>query len=393
MSDYKVIVPEGTTNFALNPSAEIAGNFAALAGTTATRETTYQHYGLYAYRVQTNANNEGITLTLSALANTIHYVTMRASQTLPAAWDWSLDDSTYTEPTLLEAIDGTWSLYGVEFPAAQANGSTTLYIRQKGAGSGDFWLDGIQVEEALYTTYCDGTQEGCEWNGAEHASTSTRSADSRAGGVVLDLQDDYGFNISGVSGTGTAPQELFIDSYSQLPGGKLNARKVNSRVITLTGLITGTSETDFWQKKQDLRALFNPSAFPEDENGEQPVRLRFEGATIHKEIAVHYETGLETNITADDPCAWEKVAVRFVADDPYWYEIGESAALLDTADSAATFRTVAARLRSTSQWSVLGPPSASGTYTSVNAIAEDATYVYFGGDFLKYKEHYLPQFL
>lgn len=83
MSDWKVIAAETTTNYVLNPSAETAGNFAAEAGTTVTRVTTYQHYGLYSYRVETNANNEGIQFTLSALTNAIHYVTVRVRGTLP----------------------------------------------------------------------------------------------------------------------------------------------------------------------------------------------------------------------------------------------------------------------------------------------------------------------
>lgn len=386
VSDWKVIAPTSTTNYVLNPSGEIAGNFAALAGTTVTRDSAFQHYGLYSYRVQSNADNEGMTLTLEALTNVAHWITLRVRGTLPAAWDVSLDNATYTEPTLLEAIDTEWSLYGVELPAAQANTSVMLWIRQKGAGSGDFYVDGVQVEPTTFTTwttYCDGTQEGCEWNGTPHASSSTRSPDSRAGGIVYDLEDDYGFLISGMSGTGTAPQELFIDSYSQLPGGELNARKVGSRVITLTGVITGTDEADFYQKKQTLESLFDPEGVPEDENGEQPVRLRFVGAAVHKEIKVFYETGLEANITADDPCAWEQVAIRFIADDPYWYEIGESAALLDTNDSA-TFETVAARLRSTGQWSNLGPPNPAGGYSNIQTIIEDSVYVYLGGAYTNF---------
>lgn len=390
MSDFKVIVPVESvvTNKVKNPSGEIAGNFAALAGTTVTRETTVQHYGLYSYRIQSNANNEGATFDLEALDNTDHWITIRVSGTLPASWDWSLDNATYTSPTLIETIDSQWKLYALSVPAAQANGSVLLYVRQNGAGAGDFWIDGIQVEaeiNATWTTYCDGTQEGCEWNGTPHSSSSQRSDNSRAGGVVADLEDDYGLKITGFSGTGTAPQELFSDSYSQLPGGELNAIKTNSRVFTLTGLISEATEADFYQVKQTLESLFDAEAFPEDENGPQPIRLRFTGAAVHKEIAVHYEGGLEANITADDPCAWEKVAIRFLADDPYWYEIGESAALLDTEDSA-TFRTVAARLRSTGQWSPLGPPGTGGSasYNTINGIVEDGTYIYFGGNFTNF---------
>lgn len=391
MSDFKVVVPEANgqafTNYVLNPSAEIAGSYTALGGATITLSTAFQHYGLYSYRLQTSVADMGISLLLGELPFVNHYITIRVhTTTITAAWGWSLDDVNFTTPTLLEVIDSEWSLYGVSIPAAQANGSNELYIRQSGAGALDLYLDGVQVEpkDGYYTTFCDGTQPGCEWTGAAHSSASLRSPDSRAGGRVLDLEDDYGFNVSGTSGTGTAPQELFIDSYSQLPGGELNSRKVNSRVITLNGFIDGTDEADFWAKKEAIQALFDPEAFPEDENGEQPVRLRFVGANVHKEIAVFYEGGLETTITADDPaCAREKVAVRFVADDPYWYEIGESAALLDTSDSD-TFRYFAARLRSTGQWDNLGPPDVGGTYNAIHALAEDDTYIYIGGDFLDF---------
>lgn len=384
MSDWKILTPDSTLNRVLNPSAETTLNFAALAGTTVTRVTTFQHYGLNSYRVESNADNEGATFTLSALANAIHYVTVRVRGTLPASWDWSLDNATYTVPTLLEAIDSTWSLYGIQFPAAQASASVLLYIRQNGAGSGDFYLDGIQVEEkSYYTTYCDGTQPGCEWNGPENASTSQRSASSRAGGRVQDLQDDYYLNIGGMSGTGTPAQALGLDSYAILPGGEMNNIKINSRVFTLTGVITGTSQSDFHSKKQTLLNALSPDTYPEDADGPQPVQLRYNGATVHKQIAAFYEGGLEGEISASDPCAWERVAVRFISPNPYWTEIGESAASLDTNDSA-TFRYVAARLRSTGQWSALGPPGAGGTYTAIYTLAEDATYVYIGGDFTNF---------
>lgn len=386
MGDWKVIVATLTKNYVLNPSAETTGNFAALAGTTVTRDSDNQNYGLYSYRVQSNADNEGMTLTLEALANLDHWITMRVSGTLPASWDVSLNDTNYHAPVLLEAIDTEWSLYGVEIPAAQANGSVILHIRQNGAGSGDFYIDGVQVEQTTfttYTTYCDGTQPGCEWSGAAHASTSTRSANSRAGGRVYDLEDDYGLEITGVSGSGTSPQELFVDSYSQLPGGELNAIKTKSRIITLTAVIRGSNWADFHQKKQYLKSILSKDAVPQDQGGFQPIRLRYTGATAHKEIQVHYEGGLEGEIVAIKPCFWEDVAVRFIAPNPYWYEIGESATLLDTNDSD-TFRTVAGRLRSTGQWDNLGPPNASGTYASVRALAEDATYIYIGGDFLNF---------
>jgi len=377
MSNWFVVVPEATTNKVLNPSFETTGNFAAAGGGSATRSTSYQKFGLYSLRVQTSANNDGVDITLGSLANDPHYVSLFVRGTIPPTWDWSLDGATFTSPTLLKSIDSNWNLYGLNFPTAQATGSTTLSIYQNGAGAGDFYIDAVQVEQkdGYRTTYCDGTQDGCEWNGAKNASTSTRSALSRAGGRVYDLQDDYYLNIGQVVGAGAVPQRLGLDSYAILPGGELNNLKIQSRVFTLTGVINASSQADFHDKEQNLYDILSDAAYPG-----QPVLLRYEGGTVHKEIAAFYEGGLESDISATDPCYWERVAIRFNAPDPFWYEIGNSAAVLDTNDSA-TFRIVAGRLRSTGQWDNLGPPDAAGTYTYTLAIEEDDTYVYFAGSF------------
>jgi len=383
MSDWKVIVPEATTNCVLNPSAEATGNYAAVGGAV-TRVTTYSAFGLRSYRVQTAADNQGATFTLSALANAIHYVTMWVRGTLPASWDWSLDNVNWHVPTLLEAIDADWGLYGHQFPAAEANGSTTLRVYQNGAGAGDFYLDAIQVEaKGYWTTYCDGTQEGCEWLTVMHASTSSRSGQSRAGGRVRDLQDDYGLDIGGMMGVGAPPQKVWVDEYAFLPGGELDSIKIPPRPFTLTGVVRGVSYADLHSKRQALTSVLSPDTYPKQDDRPQPVRLRYTGSAVQKQIAAHYEGGLETAIRVDDPCYWERVSVRFLADDPFWYEVGESAAVLDSSDSA-TFRIVAARLRSTGQWNALGPPNVAGTYTQILAIAEDDVYVYFGGGFLNF---------
>ncbi|NIQ88765.1 MAG: hypothetical protein GWN93_06650 [Deltaproteobacteria bacterium] len=385
MSTWKIIVPEATTNYCLNPSAETTGNFAAVGGGAITRVNTSQFFDVYSYRIVSAANNEGGDFTLLALSNNIHYVTMRVAGTLPTAWDWSLDNATYTAPTLIEDIDGTWSLYGLQFPAAQANGSTLLYVRQNGAGAGDFNLDGIQVEQKTYwTTFCDGTREGCEWNGAEHASTSTRSAVSRAGGRVRDLEDDYNFRIGSFISTGMPPVTNTVDSYAILPGGELNAIKIESRVFTLTGVIQGTSVSNLHANRQSLLDVLKPGAVPADAAGPQPVRLRYTGATVQKQISAHYEGGLETRIEATLEC-WERLAIRFLADDPYWYEIGDSADVLDSNDTA-TLRYLAGRLRSTGQWddlNVAANPLAIGNGVRAIAIAPDKT-IYIGGEFTRW---------
>ena len=135
--------------------------------------------------------------------------------TLPASWDWSLDNGSYVAPAKLCDVDATWSMYGLAFSAANSTGRSTLQIRQNGAGAGTFYIDAVQVEAGTtWTTYCDGDQPGCEWDGKAHDSSSSRSAVSRAGGTVYDLYDDYGLVVEGYIGTGMAPRATSANGYS-----------------------------------------------------------------------------------------------------------------------------------------------------------------------------------
>jgi hypothetical protein len=195
----------------------------------------------------------------------------------------------------------------------------------------------------------------------------------------MDLQDDYSFDIGAMVGPGSSSQSVSIREYAILPGGELTNVKTEQRVFTLTGVIRGTSFEDLHSKRQTLVEELSNDTYPAD----QPVTLRYTGAAVNKQIQGYYEAGLEGDFDAEENCAWERLAIRFITADPFWYEIGESSVLLDTNDSA-TFRYVAGRLKSTGQWDDLGPPNAGGTYTSVSAIAEDGTYVYFGGVFTNF---------
>lgn len=346
------------------------------------RSTTYSRYGPYSNRVVTAADNEGAVFALDALTNAAHYITMRVLGTLPAAWDWSLDDSTYTAPTKIADIDATWSLYGLALVAGQANGSTGLWVRQNGAGSGTFYLDGIDVVAAAHwTTHVDGTQEGCEWDGEAHDSSSSRSAVTRAGGRWQNLYDDYGVIVQSYLGVGKAPRSTGGDGYSQLPGGALNASVRMSRTFTLVSFINSTTFADLLDKRNALSKVLDPEAYPKGLDDKwQPIRIRNTAGTTYKTIAAHYEGGLETDQTWALPIN-ERAAIRFFAPDPNWYEVGESSQILDTNDTA-TLRYLAGRLKSTGQWDDLGltaNPTANGTCYTV-LVARDKS-VYFGGNF------------
>ena len=172
-----VQVAEATTNHVLNPSAEAAGNFAALGAAAVAQNTDQELFGLNSFRVITTAAaNDGMSLTLNALANAIHYVTIR-SYTALTDWEWMLGGAVWNAMTTIGTEDG-WFVYGFQFPAAQANGSVLLSLRHTDASIVTVYFDAAQVEELDYPTcYCDGSLgPGHVWAGAVHASTSTRTA-------------------------------------------------------------------------------------------------------------------------------------------------------------------------------------------------------------------------
>ena len=377
MGLWSIVEPEGTINWGRNPSAEAAANFAAVGGGTATRVTTFSFKGTRSFRIQTAANNQGASWDVRTLSNAIHYATLRVRGTLPASWDWSLDNATYTTPELLLDYDGDWSLYGLQFSAAQSNGATDFYVRQNGAGAGDFYIDAIQVEQKEYwTTYCDGGQPGCEWLGVPNADISQRSELSRAGGRVWDFAD-LSFEVSSFIGAGMAGVTLNVDPYSVLPGGEMNSVKTRSHEFSLAGVIRGTSLENLHANRQGLIDFLADNTYPNT----QPILLRYEGSDMVRQISAYYQSGMAGRISARIECWEQGVTLRFLATDPFFYGIREGSQELDTNDTA-TLRYFTARLRSEGQWGALGlgaNPTTGGVIYAT-ATGPDGK-IYVGGTF------------
>ncbi len=175
--DSGIQIAEAATNMVLNPSAGGAANFAAKGAATVTVSTDYAYRGGQSFKVvMTAAVGDGMTMTMSALANAIHYMTVRVYDEC-STLQFSLDNANWSTPTLL-GTDGDWSVYGWQFPAIQATGSTTLYIQQSAAIARTLYIDCVQVEQTNYPTpYVDGAGgAGHSFSGAAHATTSARTA-------------------------------------------------------------------------------------------------------------------------------------------------------------------------------------------------------------------------
>ena len=279
--------------------------------------------------------------------------------------------------------DGNWNLISV---TSTTGAPARVYIGASGAdaaGVVEVYWDCISATEMASTveyTHIDGDQPGCEWNGAAHASTSTLSGASRAGGIVYDLEDDYNVIIEAVLGTGTAARVTSRDGYAGQPGGALNNSVRAPRTFTYVGMFKSTTHAGLLDDRKALWDVINPEAYPKTADGWQPATLQYTGGTTTKQINAHYETGLEGDQSARQPFN-ERVALRFLAPDPNWYEVGDSAVVLDTNDTA-TLRYVAGRLKSTGQWDDLGltaNPTAGGVVYAI-CVARNRD-VYIGGDF------------
>lgn len=386
MSDWKVIIPTGTINLHTNPSIEEDASGWTAGGTnTVAQSSTESKFGSYSL-LCTYADDlllADYSLTLTAVEHTFSVWVY-----IPSNYDGtqvSLRQEGFTASTGDTSVNAdmtdtdAWQRIDLTFTPDAGDLAGFFRVRDTGAPTvGRFiYIDACQAEaQSTVTTYCDGELEGCEWNGAQHLSTSSRSALSRAGGTVQDLSDDYSFDISQMLGFGMAPVQQVVDEYAILPGGQVQGHKTQSRNFSLVGMIRGSSSTDLHAKRQALIEVFEPAGYPNS----QPFILRYTGATVTKEIFAYYEAGLSGGLQAAR-CWNERFSLRFLSADPFWYEIGNQSDVLDHRDTD-TFYYVTARLRSTGQWDDVGLSAGPTTGGSIYAIlvASDGT-VYIGGAF------------
>src|SRR5690606_15659272 len=97
----------------------------------------------------------------------------------------------------------------------------------------------------------------------------------------------------------------------------------------------------------------------------EPVILEYRGAAEPKRLAMRYDAGLELRGPGGRTRTGESLAVRLLATEPFWEGLGETAVSLGP--TSATMRLIVGRVGG--EWTVFGPPHASGTYTAITAIA------------------------
>ena len=385
MGNWKIIVPESTVNLVPNPSFEVDldgwSEGDANNRLTYARSTLQQRRGAYSCLI-TAVDGGG---TCQVYTTPGEAIAATASTAYRLSVQIYLVSATGTPAVLLDAMNGAswvrsittaidtsltnqWQEVTCDITLA-ASGENGLQIRLVEFGLNEYgvlYVDEVQLEQksAYRTTYCDGDQDGCSWDGEPHNSSSTRSAGWRGGGRVRDLKDYFGFAVTRATGVGAAAIQLSRQPFATIPGSRLTGLQQAERVFALTGNIIPNDSTSTHSRRVELTKILHPNAYPKYNGRAQPVRLRYTGASTDKEISAHYEGGLEADWTVQEVYNFESATIRFYCEDPYWYRLTETAKSLDVNDHSIA-RYALAYLRDEGRWDTLNVNNAATAFTRI----------------------------
>lgn len=220
------------------------------------------------------------------------------------------------------------------------------------------------------STFIDGDLPGCKWMGNDGESSSSRSAYTREGGELID-PDDIGLLVTGDSDIGMAPVDLSLQPMASMNGSVFDGSNSRERTIVLISRVIGTGLVDLHARRKAITSLIQPDLVPDD----QPVILRYLGANESHpvEIRTYYAGGLEKT---SSPSNSEKIAVRLVAADPFFYDIWDTIFPLWTSTVSITPSYAIRQNLETGEWEPVG--SLNGT---VWCFVENKFHLYMGGAF------------
>ncbi len=315
---WQVIIPKATTNLVSNPSFEVGTTgYTAVAAGTLSQSSEQQAIGLYSGKyVPTSNTGDGLYYALTLTANTPYTFSISVFGADDVPYMIYLYDATGTailgSPVAFTG-DGTWRRQVVTAETG-ANTSSRIYIIKDGSASTDaFYIDAVQVEGKGYaTTFCDGDQDGCLWIAGAGTSTSSRDAQSTAGGKVVFIEEEKYFRAGVNTGTGMPPAQIIDTLPAQSDGGDYQRTLFRPRQFQLTGSIEGSSKSDYHAKRKNTTQIFNPHGVTPPQP--RSLRYRLEGNSV--ELRADYETGLQKQQPAINNN--EKLSIGFKAQDPFW---------------------------------------------------------------------------
>lgn len=388
MSDFKVIIPESTTNLIDNPQiydlSWTPSNWVVNSdGIPAfTRDSTYVFIGSHAARFGFGIGATWVEMyqafTTTATAYTLTAMIRRAAggALTDAHVRAVFDNNVVAWQSMTEWRPG-W--YFCVYTGTSASGAGRQFgVR---AYEADLRADAVTLENKdHHTSYVDGTRPGCRWVGQAHASQSFRLETERSGGLELDIEDDLGLRVLDFVGLGMPSVTVLQRDKPLLRGSSYAGTRSNATNALLTLLADGGDVPGLHALRQAFIDVIKPDAG----EGNQQFTIIYTGAAIRKQAKFSYEAGMEIG-------PWEafieKLPLRIVRTDPAWHDMGDTGAELDDQDSA-TMRLLLGR--ENRDWTVFGPPLAlTATYTALRAIESTRlshSRLFLGGSFLNYDD-------
>ena len=391
-----IIIPYARTNEILNPSGELnTTGYSGATGSTA-QSATYQYHGAYSVRY-----TPGPGTTDYILYTALPIFAVGSTRAISCKFLGSVPGLTYTfgvATTLAAAIQtvtvvatGKWQYLVLYYTETSATQRYLIWQKVNSASQAPFYIDGVQCElcgtEGVFaTTYIDGDQLGYVpnqlpvpyyWNGAPHASTSTRTNQTRAGGRIIYLQD-YGFLPTSIIGLGmSAPRNEQL-GFAQLDGAQYRNVIKTARSFSLVGRFQGIDPTSMDAAIARLGRLFDRDLVGTRQELMLCMQARECNADIGEFVTIPrsvYSSGLDGNVQ-ELPVA----SVNITLQQYLPFVVGRDGGVaLDTQDSDFATGTTGIMQRSPGgAWSTL-----LGMNGGVLALARglDRT-LYAGGNFL-----------
>lgn len=308
MLKLSLVVPDATVNYIENPNCRYDTTGYNAAGATLTRSLDYARFGIASCRVVTGGTilREGMYYRVNALSGLSGPLTASVYVSGTGIVRARLIDN----PTGKEWSSENVTLRADRWVRLSASGVITgsndvrLYVETNEglAKARTFYVGGLQMERKAYmTTFCDGDQPGCQWNGLYHGSTSQRAGDSRAGGrwVVIGgpAREEQDLYMTVVGGLGVAPITNNTQSYALDAGGHFQNKKINERVINLTfhakHKVESAENVISLAALHQLRQLLLDVVKPDKTGGDEDILFEYDDGETPLYFRARYDGGLE----------------------------------------------------------------------------------------------------
>jgi hypothetical protein len=255
----------------------------------------------------------------------------------------------------------------------------------------NFFVDGLQVEAIAagetVSTYIDGDQQGLvpnqfpvpfAWNGTPHASTSYRTGQTRAGGMVIPFRT-YGWFLTAIVGLGLALPQNVATEYARIDGGYDDYTRKPTRQFTLAGQFESAGAyRSLRDQRGQLARLFDRDLVSLDQRLTLMRWIEDECGVIdtsYCRVLAKYQGGLEGN--TDNHYA-SQAPITFTNYLPAIMSDGEIAAALSPQTSVANVNRIALR-NAAGSWQAIGTGATGGSVYAVTK-GNDGKY-YIAGDF------------